>query len=364
MRTIIYDETLEITRRAHQLLPSRGVHVTFAGSRQELALAFAAGEPPALLIVNLDGDLTSWELAEELRRARYEGRALVLVDRVHTPGASFLTQLPRAECLVHPSSPAALEDLLKRVVSETAEALPRAVPQGAPPLPTFHGMVGQSKAMQDIFCRIKKVALGDANVCIYGESGTGKELIARAIHYSSSRRDRPLITLDCAAVPEGLMESHLFGHVKGAFTSAVDHREGVFSLAHTGTLFIDELCELSLPLQAKLLRVVQSREFLKVGGTKPIHTDVRLIMATNQDPKRAVERGTFREDLYYRVAVVMIKVPPLRERKDDVPLLVEHFLRKFSAVYSKRIRSVTPSVMDRMMALLWPGNVRQLENFL
>jgi transcriptional regulator with PAS, ATPase and Fis domain len=158
------------------------------------------------------------------------------------------------------------------------------------------------------------------------------------------------------------MESHLFGHVRGAFTGAVDQREGVFALAHTGTLFIDELCEIGWALQAKLLRVLQSREFFKVGGTKPLCTDIRLITATNKDPKREVERGTFREDLYYRVAVVVIKVPPLRERKEDIPLMVEHFLRKFSTGYHKPIRCVDRSAMGRLIEFPWPGNVRQLEN--
>jgi two-component system, NtrC family, response regulator AtoC len=160
------------------------------------------------------------------------------------------------------------------------------------------------------------------------------------------------------------MESHLFGHVKGAFTGAIDQRDGVFSLAHNGTLFIDELCELNLPLQAKLLRVIQTREFVKVGGTKPLRSNIRLITATNKDPKKGVETGTFREDLYYRVAVVMVKVPPLRERKEDIPLLVDHFLRKFSVAYDRPVRGVTPRALERMMALPWPGNIRQLENFL
>jgi transcriptional regulator with PAS, ATPase and Fis domain len=172
------------------------------------------------------------------------------------------------------------------------------------------------------------------------------------------------VTFDCAAVPEGLAESQLFGHVRGAFTGAIENREGVFSQADNGTLFIDELCELSMPLQAKLLRVIQGREFVKVGGTKPSRTNIRLVTATNKDPKQAVDAGAFRADLYYRVAVVMIKVPPLRERREDIPLLVEHFLTRYSAAYKKPIRGVQPSAMDRMTALPWPGNVRQLENFL
>jgi two-component system response regulator HydG len=228
----------------------------------------------------------------------------------------------------------------------------------------FHGIVGRSKAMTDVFARCAKVAAAEANVCIVGESGTGKELIARAIHYASARRDRPLITLDCTTIPEGLMESQLFGHVKGAFTGAIANGEGVFSLAHTGTLFVDELCELGLPLQAKLLRVVQTREFFKVGSNKPLRTDIRLVAATNRDLRREVEAGRFREDLYHRVAVVMIKIPALRDRREDIPLLVEHFLERFSRVYERPIHGVTSAAMHRIMQMPWPGNVRQLENFL
>jgi transcriptional regulator with PAS, ATPase and Fis domain len=229
-------------------------------------------------------------------------------------------------------------------------------------LSVYHEIIGKSRQMADIGARISKAAAGDVNVCIHGESGTGKELIARAIHYASPRRDRPLITLDCTAIPEGLMESHLFGHVKGAFTGATEHRDGVFALAHTGSLFMDELGELSLPLQAKLLRVIQAREFSKVGGAKAIRTDIRLITATNKDLKAAVEQGTFREDLYYRVAVLMIKVPPLRERQEDIPHLADYFLRRFADLYGKPVAKIAPATLQRMIAFPWPGNIRQLEN--
>jgi two-component system, NtrC family, response regulator HydG len=229
-------------------------------------------------------------------------------------------------------------------------------------LSVYHEIIGESRQMADIFTRIGKAAAGDVNVCIHGESGTGKELIARAIHYASPRCDRPLITLDCTTIPEGLMESHLFGHVKGAFTGAMEHRDGVFTLADTGSLFMDELGELSLPLQAKLLRVIQTREFSKVGGTKAIRADIRFITATNKDLKVAVEQGAFREDLYYRVAVFMIKVPPLRERPEDIPRLADYFLRRFADLYGKPIAKISPATLERMIAFPWPGNIRQLEN--
>jgi DNA-binding NtrC family response regulator len=363
LRAIILDETLEISRRVQSLLAPRGVHLTFASSVEELPTAFAVSGLGDLLIANLSGEFGGWQVAEHLRRTRFDGRTLALVDHLGNPDVAYLMQSPRTQCLVRPRSPQLLDALLEKILSETLLN-----PGGSVPTPAtahqFHGIVGRSRAMQDLFARIEKVAGGGANVCIYGESGTGKELIARAIHEISRRHHQPFVTLDCTAIPESLVESHLFGHVKGAFTGAVDNREGVFSLAHTGTLFMDELGELGLPLQAKLLRVIQTREFYKVGGTKPIRTNIRLLTATNKDLQKEVERGNFREDLYYRVAVVMINVPPLRERREDIPLLVEHFLEKFAATYHTPIRRVPRSLMDRLAMLPWPGNVRQLENFI
>jgi DNA-binding NtrC family response regulator len=225
-------------------------------------------------------------------------------------------------------------------------------------------LVGQSPQMQHVYELMAKITQAAASVLIQGEAGTGKELVARALYENSPRRGRPFVAVDCTAIPEGLMESHLFGHVRGAFTGAVATVPGVFSRAHTGTLFLDEIAEMPLHLQAKLLRVIQTREFTRVGGSKSTKADVRIITATNKDLKAEVDKGRFREDLYYRVAVFMIEVPPLRERPEDVPLLVEHFLAKFSTVYGKTLRGVQPSAMQRMLAMPWPGNVRQLENFL
>jgi transcriptional regulator with PAS, ATPase and Fis domain len=216
--------------------------------------------------------------------------------------------------------------------------------------------------MKEILARVAKVAEADTNTCIYGESGTGKELVARAIHYSGPRAQRPLIVLDCAAIPEGLMESEMFGHVRGAFTSALSDREGLFQLADGGTLFLDEIAELSLPLQAKLLRVIQCREFRKVGGQTPIKVDVRIISATNKDLRGLMGAGTFREDLFYRLEVVPITLPPLRDRKEDIPLLVNHFIEKFNRNNKKQIRGVTSRTMGAFLRHDWPGNIRELEN--
>ena len=363
MLVTVVDETLVITQAARRGLPSPEVKTFFAGSLHELPLVFEASGQPDLLVINVAGETTGWEAVARVQRCGYRGPVLAFVPDLSDPGALCLGQLRTAECVVRPNSAGAVEEILRRAVLGPTVQSPS--PNGVESAPlSFHGIVGRSSKLLDIFSRIEKVAAGDANVCICGESGTGKELIARAIHYASPRRDRPLITLDCTTIPEGLMESHLLGHVKGAFTGAVEQREGVFSLAHTGTLFIDELCELNPVLQAKLLRVVQNREFVRVGGSKPIRTDVRVITATNKDPKQQVEKGLFREDLYYRVAVFMINVPPLRERKEDIPALVEHFLDKFAALYGKPIVGVDRKALKRLVDLPWPGNVRQLENFL
>jgi DNA-binding NtrC family response regulator len=355
----MYDETLDLVQRLNKPLAALDGTVAIASSPQELQLALTTFGPHDVLIVNAMSDVNTWELAEHIRRVDFSGPVLAFVDAAGGARASHLKALPGAQCMTYPSN-GDIEDVVGRFVGEATSQ--RTATRGASN--SSHGIVGRSPSMMKIFALIDKVAPGDANVCIYGESGTGKELIARAIHRASPRANRPLVTLDCTAIPEGLMESQLFGHAKGAFTGAVEHRDGVFAAAHTGTLFMDELCELSLPLQAKLLRVIQTREFTKVGSSKPISANIRLVTATNKDLKLAVDRALFREDLYYRVAVIMIKVPPLRERREDIPLLVDHFIDKFAARYQKSIRGVTPSAMDRIVSSPWPGNVRQLQNFI
>ena len=225
-------------------------------------------------------------------------------------------------------------------------------------------LVGESAPMQYVYDVMAKIAHASASILIQGEAGTGKELIARALFENGPRRGRPFVAVDCTAIPDGLMATHLFGHVRGAFTGAVATVPGVFSRAHTGTLFLDEIGEMPLHLQAKLLRVIQSREFTMVGGTHPQHVDVRIICATNRDLRDSVRRGTFREDLYYRIAVVPIHLPPLRDRKDDLPLLIAHFLATFSAEYRRQITGLTDRAMTRLLEYPWPGNVRELENCL
>ncbi|MDY6956894.1 MAG: nif-specific transcriptional activator NifA [Pseudomonadota bacterium] len=222
-------------------------------------------------------------------------------------------------------------------------------------------VIGMSKAMQEVFSEVHQVAASRSTVLLRGESGTGKEVIAQAIHNLSPRRERPFVSLNCAALSETLLESELFGHEKGSFTGATTERKGRFELAHGGTLFLDEIGEISSTFQTKLLRVLQEREFERVGGTKPIHVDVRLICATNKNLEEAVSKGEFRADLYFRINVVTIFLPPLRDRRDDIPLLAQHFLEKFNRENDRGLM-LSPEALKIMLECNWPGNVRELEN--
>ena len=223
-------------------------------------------------------------------------------------------------------------------------------------------IIGRSPAMRRLMDMVAMVAPSEATVLVTGESGTGKELVARAIHANSSRRNGPLITVNCAALSETLLESELFGHEKGAFSGADKRREGRFMLADKGTIFLDEIGETSAAMQAKLLRAIQEREIQRVGSDRVLHVDVRIVAATNRDLKAEVEAGRFRQDLYYRLNVMTLAVPPLREREEDVPLLAAHFLRKFAETNRKVAKGFTPLAMDMLLKYDWPGNVRELEN--
>jgi len=227
---------------------------------------------------------------------------------------------------------------------------------------SFSNMVGKSPSMQEIFSRIEVVARSRSTVLITGESGTGKELVARAIHYNSLRKDGPFIKINCAAVPDQLMERELFGHEKCAFTGAIRQTRGRFELADKGSLLLDEISEMTPALQAKLLRVLQEREFERVGGRETIQVDVRVITTTNKDLEKEVQAGRFREDLYYRLNVIPIHLPPLRERKEDIPALVNAFLKEYSKENGKTTTDISKKVVEELMAYRWPGNVRELEN--
>jgi DNA-binding NtrC family response regulator len=226
----------------------------------------------------------------------------------------------------------------------------------------FENIIGDSEPLQKIFETVEKVADTDSTILILGESGTGKELIAKAIHYNSYRREGPFVPVNCAAIPSELLESELFGHEKGAFTNAIRTRIGRFELANGGTLFLDEIGDMSPNLQGKLLRVLQERQFDRVGGIKTIRTDIRVIAATHQNLKKGVEEGKFREDLYYRLNVIPVEVPPLRKRVSDIPLLVHHFIDQFNKSKKREIQDIDAEALKRLMYYQWPGNVRELEN--
>ncbi len=233
-----------------------------------------------------------------------------------------------------------------------------------PETPVFGAMLGKSAAMQAVFKLITQVAATNATVLVQGETGTGKELVARAIHQNSPRRHKPLVAINCAALTENLMESELFGHEKGAFTGADKRKPGRFELADGGALFLDEVGDIPLSTQVKLLRVIQEKAFEYVGGTETIRADFRIISATSKNLKKAVQEGAFREDLYYRLNVLPIVLTPLRERKEDIPLLVQSFVDRFAKTNHKRIEGITPAAMAMLLRYPWPGNVRELENVL
>lgn len=229
---------------------------------------------------------------------------------------------------------------------------------------SFAQLVGQSEAMQKVFDIVRKVADSKSNVLICGESGTGKELVARAIHYNSIRSSMPFVAVNCSAVPETLLESELFGHMKGSFTGAISNKAGLFEVANGGTIFLDEIGDTTPSIQVKLLRVIQEREFRRVGGNQDVKVDVRVVAATNKDLEKAVADGSFREDLYYRLDVIPIRLPPLRLRSGDIPLLVNHFLERFSKESGKPVPVLTPEAMRVLLGHEWRGNVRELENLI
>ena len=227
---------------------------------------------------------------------------------------------------------------------------------------SFEGIVGRSRVMRDLFQTLETVARTTSTILITGETGTGKEVVALAIHHASPRRSQRFVALNCSAIPENLLEAEIFGHVRGAFTGAIGTRQGRLEQAHRGTLFLDEVATMGMPLQMKLLRVLQEREFERVGDSQTIKVDVRVIAATNADLGRMVSEGAFREDLYYRLNVIPVTLPPLRDHREDIPLLVQHFLQKFCAEQATAVMTVSQAAMRALMTHSWPGNVRQLEN--
>ncbi len=289
--------------------------------------------------------ITAYASGETAVNAMKEGA----YDYVEKKGSNLVDELPKIVRQALLKSGLVTENqVLKKEISETS----------------FCGMIGVSREMTKIFATIRKVADTPANILILGESGTGKELVARAIHANSSRSGMPFMAINSGGIPENLLESELFGYMKGSFTGAYADRAGLFELAKGGTVFLDEIGELPPVLQVKLLRVVQEKTFRRIGGGEDIKVDVRIISATNQNLKEKVKKGEFREDLYFRLNVIPIHMPPLRQRKEDIPLLTKHFIKKYAHEFGKEVRTISSYAMELLMEYAFPGNIRELENII
>jgi len=299
-------------------------------------------------------------LLKKVKTDRPELAVLVVTGSASVSTAVKAMKLGAEDFLTKPVNTEELKYLLQAILVKQAALRRGAAAQEQKA--GYENIIGTSDAMRKVFQLIDKIATVDSTLIIYGESGTGKELVARAIHAKSRRAKNPLIPVNCGAIPEELLESELFGNEKGSFTSAYRMRIGRFELANSGTIFLDEIGDMSPNLQVKILRVLQEHEFERVGGVKPIKADIRVIAATHRDLEKAVADGTFREDLYYRLNVIPIQLPPLRERSSDIPLLVQHFIKQFNREKGKAIQSISDRAMQCLMQYAWPGNVRELQN--
>jgi len=302
-------------------------------------------------------------LLEQAKKYQPDVAAIIMTAYASVETAVQALKAGAADYIMKPFTPDEIEHVIKKALYERKlENENRYLRSEIEQNFNFQEMVGSSSGMTAVYDQIKKISQSKASVLIRGESGTGKELIARAIHCNSPRRDKPFIKLNCAALAPSLLESELFGHEKGSFTHAINKKIGRFELADEGTLLLDEIGEMDPGLQSKLLRVLQEREFERVGGTKPIKVDTRIISTTNRNLEKAIENGSFREDLYFRLNVIPIKIPPLRERKEDIPALAQYFLEKYNLENNKNIKEIDGDAMMMLMGNDWPGNVRELEN--
>jgi DNA-binding NtrC family response regulator len=360
-RVLVVDDEAVVRTAISRILDKPGLEVKLAESGEQ-ALESMAEQPAALVL--LDMKMPGMDGLEVLRvlRRNFPATMVIMITGYPTlENAIECLKLGAMDYLVKPFRVDELETLLQKAletinpqesggVGETGQAEPVA------------SIIGNSAAMEKVFTKIRRAAPSDSTVLITGESGTGKELVARAIHQFSARAEREFVPVDCSALVESLLESELFGHVKGSFTGAYQTKHGLFELADHGTFFFDEISNLSLNIQAKLLRVIQEREFMKVGSQKRTKLDIRIIASSNRDLRQAIAAGAFREDLFYRLSVVPIHLPPLRERAEDIPLLVNHFLEKYRQKSNRPAQSIAKNALDILSAYLWPGNVRELEH--
>jgi nitrogen regulation protein NR(I) len=359
---LIVDDELNIRRVLAAMLAREGYEVTTAADGEQ-ALAVLHKTPVHVVVTDLVMPrLGGLELLQRVS-ADYPDVPVIVITAHGTVDSAV--QALKAGAFDYVTKPFEQEELKKVIAKATrAHEIERQNVHGAATGGDGPPLVGQSASMRQIYEIVAKVADSPSTVLITGESGTGKELIARELHRRSSRRDKPLIKVNCAAIPKDLVESELFGYEKGAFTGAVGSKPGRFELADGGTLFLDEIGEIPVEMQVKLLRALQESEFERVGGIKTLRVDVRLVAATNRDLEELIREGRFREDLYYRLAVVPIALPPLRDRREDIPLLVQVFIAKYDQRLGKKVERVDDEAMAMLLAYGWPGNIRELENLM
>ncbi len=362
-RILVVDDETNARQALKTLLSEEGFEVAEAEDGEKALELLSTFAPAAVLT---DVRMPKMDGLTFLKKAREAGSDAAFVVMTAFGSIEMAVDAMRAGAesyLVKPLDVKAVlvvleKALEKRTLSRDTQVLRDRVRERF----SFPNIIGDSPELQAVFEVIKQAAPTKATVLILGESGTGKELVAQALHEESPRKDKPFVKVNCAALSESLLESELFGHEKGSFTGAVGRKEGRFELADGGTLFLDEIGEISASLQIKLLRVLQTREFERVGGTQTVKVDVRLVAATNKDLAAEVKAGRFREDLYYRLNVVAVTLPSLRQRKGDIPALVSHFIGKYAASYGKNVKGLAPGTLNALLAHSWPGNVRELEN--
>jgi Response regulator containing CheY-like receiver, AAA-type ATPase, and DNA-binding domains len=357
----VVDDDTSIRESLRNLIRSAGLSVqTFASAKEFLANPRPKAPSCLVLDVQLPG-LSGLDLQQELVKDGVQIPIIFITGHGDIPMSVRAMKAGALEFLTKPVNAEDLLDAIQQAIARDHRA--RQQQEKVTPH-NFEEIVGTSAALKAVLNEVEVVAPTDSTVLIYGETGTGKELVARAIHNVSSRSNRAFVKLNCAAIPSGLLESELFGHEKGAFTGAVAQKVGRFELAHGGTLFLDEVGDIPLELQPKLLRVLQEQEFERLGSTRTIQVDVRLVAATNRDLAQMAAQKQFREDLYFRLNVFPIRIPPLRERAGDIPLLVRHFVEKYAQRMNKRIETIPEEAMTALCRYTWPGNIRELQNFI
>ena len=362
-KVLVVDDEAVVRAGISRVLEKQGLSIhTAADGSEALEIMAEYHINIVLLDIKMPG-LDGIEVLRHIRATYPEAVVIMITGHPTIQSAIECTKLGAIDYLVKPFRVDELESLiLKAQKQATKDIESKAAPEEGEKDGDVPYIVGSSQAMREIFSKVRRAAPSDSTVLLTGESGTGKELVARAIHALSDRAEKEFVPVDCSALVESLLESELFGHVKGSFTGAFQTKHGLFELANHGTFFFDEISNLTLNIQAKLLRVIQEREFMKVGSQKRIKLDIRIIASSNRDLKEAIKDGSFREDLYYRLSVIPIKLPPLRDRTGDVPLLVDHFLKSHSQKRNGRQRSVSKRALEMLSAYSWPGNVRELEH--